>query len=119
MYSIGYVIYGYPLTREIYEEIQRLDATVSEEVWGEKYEDLGEDWGFETTYSGSSTKTQGWIGFQLRVFNCFDEFPMSEIANLGPSEAHKVLTQRKISKLPESLRKLIKEPAMHIVFGTS
>jgi hypothetical protein len=118
MYSIGHVIYGYPIT----VEIDKMLSELSEEeylYWKDKFgEEPEEEFGFCEVYDGSSQKRQGWVGLMLNRFEAFGEIEMSEVC-LKPSEAQKEIVRRKIEKLHPSFKELISEPRVWIVFGTS
>tara|TARA_R110000824_G_scaffold38165_9_gene116897 strand:- start:597 stop:941 length:345 start_codon:yes stop_codon:yes gene_type:complete len=114
VYSIGYVIYGFPLTEEIDKELSRLEGK-SDSGW---HDSNDRECGFTTTYDGSSPKRQGWVGVVLTSFDAMGELPMSDVSKC-PSHAQKVIVQRRIDALLPSLKKLVDIPGVYVVFGTS
>lgn len=103
MYSIGYVIYGVRLT--------------------EKANDLFDDSSehFETVYNGGSDYISGWCGVKLGEFDICEDFPMSKLTTLQPTENQKEEAKKLFDALPQKAKDAYGSTKLDIwiVWGTS
>ena len=107
MYTIVNVIYGVPLTEEVWDFLNNSDNDY----------DL-EELGFTTEYSGSSSYPPGWCGVEL---DSFDESDWLDVANLKltPTDKQRAEALDKIEALDPQVRALCPEPKTYFIFSTS
>jgi hypothetical protein len=108
MYTIGHVIYGAPITKEIEEVAEQRDEEVSEYDGGY----------FETFYHGGASKEQGYIGIELKEFDECEDLLFSEL-DIEPTDEQRQEVVDKIGTLPEEYRKVLKPIDRYIVWSSS
>lgn len=114
MYAIANVIYGIPITDEIHNAINSEECDQTED-----YPPDEEELGFTITYSGSSHRSVGWLGFSLGEFDECCDFPLSDILNLRPTPEQIIEVNKLISQLPANVQAVAKTPDIYVVWSTS
>lgn len=130
MFSIVNIIYGVPLTEEIYKKIGEWEETDDERWWED---DRGGPCGFQTFYSGSSEFPPGFCGACLGSFDevcpniqlkgtqilIRDNLKEKYKINLEPDEVFKQKVYQKINNLDPELKEMISEIGIYFIFSTS
>lgn len=113
MYSIGYVIWGLPLTEAASKKMEELE---DEEIFIKDY--------FDTVYDGSLPYEPGWCGVCTKKFNAIlpiqiKDFPVLESPEQVSEAANKLKKLK--TDLPEIYELCGGESAVGewIIFGTS
>lgn len=105
-YAIGYIVYGFPVTKEL----------------NDAYQKMGEDWteldAFESRYSGSTKITPGWCGVLLGAIDEGGNVRVSEL-KLTPTAEQKAAAEAKFALLPKRIRNLCPPMDTYIVWGSS
>ena len=110
MYTIANVIYGIPITDEIYK-------LFNDEILN-KYPDFDENQDFTILYSGGADRTVGYCGVELYEFDECDDFPLNEITG-GPTEEEKEEVHRMIDALPQEIKDVMPKIDVWVVWSTS
>lgn len=106
MYGMFDVIYGVPLT---------------ENIWTNEYVDQGDiDIHFEIVYNGNSTGYgTGYCGVKLDDFDdTSGPLPLTNL-KLKPANNEMSKAQRLVNDLPDEIKKIASPIGVYIIFGTS
>ncbi len=116
MYAIFNVIYGVPLTKELADKINELEADENSN-WNE---DNDKVCGFTMPYTGSG-EFSGFCGVELSGFDECNNYKLSSLQTVPTKEqkeqAHKDIEQL-IKDFPQ-FKDLIEEPAVWLIPSTS
>ena len=117
MYSIGTVIYGVPIDKKLDKALEKLG-----------YDDP-EVLGFVVLYSGVAEHTVGYIGVALSEFNVIDDMRIDVDAlelvtgkdrlSFDPTMNQISDAEALINALPDKVKKILRPPAVHLIWSTS
>ncbi len=114
MYTIGYIIYGYPKTEEIHKEIEKSENDLNQEWW----EDSDGTMGFNESYSGNG-EYSGYLGIVINTCDEVEPFNLEEVMKFTPTPEQIKTVDEKVEKLPDSLKSLLPERGVWLTWGSS
>lgn len=122
-YAIANVVYGVPLTEEVWDAVRRYVESpeyAAVEVHEEEIDlDDPESFGFETMYSGSGDRP-GYCGVKITDFDECSSQPWGKIlSQASPTKTQMIEAGEKISKLPACVRAVVGEPTLWLVWSSS
>ena len=114
MYAICSIIYGIPITEELYPVIK----DENDELF-KKYPDLPEMAGFETMYSGGSNIQPGYLGVELDEFDeCCDAMAVSSL-RMKPTQEELEKVAAMVKDLPQEVIDVALPVDVYFVWSTS